>query len=149
MQFEKGDPKDEIQVKQVLETCELPHEDIKASHLHDFWILRDDNEIAGVVGIEPLVRFALLRSLAVLPRHRYKGIATRLTIKAEEYARSQKAEVLYLLTTTAEGFFKKNGYRNADRASVPPLVRETTEFQAVCPESAVCMYKNLDCMRWL
>ncbi len=144
MEFELGHPKDEVQIKQLLEECDLPYEDIKASHLQNFWILRDDKEIVGVIGIEPLGSSALLRSLAVLPRCRAKGIATQLTEKAEEYAQSQKIAVLYLLTTTAESFFKKQGYRITDRASAPPLLQETTEFQNLCPDSAVCMYKNLN-----
>jgi amino-acid N-acetyltransferase len=143
MKFKKADPKDEVQIKHLLETCDLPHEDITARYLNNFWVLKDDKEIVGVIGIEPFANFALLRSLAVFHRYRAKGIATQLTEKAEEHARSQKVEVLYLLTTTAEDFFKKRGYQITDRASAPSLIRETAEFQTLCPDSAVCMCKTL------
>lgn len=140
--FEFGDRKDEAQVKQLLAACELPYADITPSHLQHFVILRDGAHLAGVAGLEPLGDVALLRSLAVPMRYRGQGFGSRLTHKAEAYARSQGVETLYLLTTTAEGFFAGRGYARIDRDTVPTAVQETTEFQSLCPASAVCMAKH-------
>jgi amino-acid N-acetyltransferase len=44
-----------------------------------------------------------------------------------------------LLTTTAEDFFARFGFRRTDRTQVPPSVRESREFQGACPTSATVM----------
>lgn len=52
-------------------------------------------------------------------------------------------ETLYLLTTTAAGFFADRGYERVDRSVVPAPVRGTTQFSTLCPESATVMRKGL------
>ena len=136
-------PEDEPRIRQLLTACELPHEDITPEHLRHFLVLKEKREVIGVVGVEVLGRFGLLRSLAVDPRWRRRRFASHLTEKAEEYAASLKIEALYLLTMTAEGFFAKRGYQKVERTSVPPPVRGTAEFKNLCPVTAVCMVKYL------
>ena len=136
-------PRDEAQVKRLLAACELPYEDITPSHLQHFLTLRDGTRLAGVIGLELLGNSALLRSLAVPTQYRGRGIGSQLTRKAEEYGRSRGVEALYLLTTTAEGFFAKQGYGRIDRSTVPAAVQETAEFRSLCPATAVCMVKHL------
>ena len=46
---------------------------------------------------------------------------------------------IYLLTTTAEGFFRRNGFERIERKIVPEVIKQTTEFTSLCPSSAVCM----------
>jgi arsenate reductase len=50
---------------------------------------------------------------------------------------------IYLLTTTAAGFFGKRGYLPADRDQAPAGIRATREFSGVCPASAAFMVKHL------
>jgi short-subunit dehydrogenase/N-acetylglutamate synthase-like GNAT family acetyltransferase len=143
MNLEFARASDEPQMKQLLAECGLPYEDIIPSHLQHFLVQRDDARLAGVVGLEMLGRVALLRSLAVPASYRGKGIGSQLTRKAEEYARSQGVEVLYMLTTTADAFFARRGYHLVDRNAVPTVVGETAEFQSLCPASATCRVKHL------
>jgi amino-acid N-acetyltransferase len=143
MEFESAVPGDEPQVRQLLAGCELPDEDITASHLQHFLVVRHEKNLAGVIGLELLGQCALLRSLAVEAHVRGQGIATRLVEKVEEYARSHDVESLYLLTTTAAGFFGKHGYRTTDRNNVPTVLKETAEFKNICPTTAICMVKTL------
>jgi amino-acid N-acetyltransferase len=143
MEFEFADPSDERQVRQLLAGCELPDEDITASHLKHFLVVRHETNLAGVIGLELFGQCALLRSLAVETHAQGQGIASRLVKKIEEYARSHDVESLYLLTTTAEGFFEKQGYRTTDRNNVPTVLKETAEFKSICPSTAICMVKSL------
>ncbi len=46
------------------------------TNLDHFLILRVDDRLAGVVGLEIFGKFALLRSLAVTHSNRAKGVAT-------------------------------------------------------------------------
>jgi amino-acid N-acetyltransferase len=143
MAFEAPSPRDETRIKQLLVLCQLPHEDITPEHLRHFMVLKEKGEVIGVVGMEDFGRFGLLRSLAVDPRWRRRGLASHLTEQAEGYAASLKIEALYLLTMTAEGFFAKRGYEKVERTSVPLPVQETAEFKGLCPVTAVCMFKYL------
>ncbi len=142
MKLEFVCPSDESGVKQLLAECQLPFEDITPSHLQHFLVARQET-LTGVIGLELLGTFALLRSLAVGEPFRGQGIASQLTKQAEDYARTHEIQSLYLLTTTAESFFAKRGYETMQRDRVPTAVQETTEFQSICPATAVCMFKAL------
>jgi len=134
---------DEPWIRQLLTLCGLPQEDLTLGHLSHFWVIKERGEILGTVGLKMHGRSALLRSLAVDPRFRKRGLASELTKKAEEYAASLKIEKLYLLTMTAEIFFRKRGYQKIDRISAPSEIQGTAEFQSLCPASSVCMVKPL------
>jgi amino-acid N-acetyltransferase len=143
MELTLARPGDEAQVKELLAECELPSQDITSAHLEHFWVLRDGPRLVGVVGLEFLDSVALLRSLAVPVGYRGRGIGSQLTQAAEAYARSRQVEALYLLTTTAEAFFARQGYGRIERDEAPSALGETAEFRSLCPSSAVCMSKYL------
>jgi amino-acid N-acetyltransferase len=143
MTIETPVPTDEPRIRQLLILCDLPQEDITPEHLRHFLVLKEEEQIIGLVGVEVLGRFGLLRSLVVDPRYRYQGFASQLVQKVEEYAAPIKIEALYLLTMTAEGFFAKRGYQKVERSSAPSPVHTTTEFRNLCPVSAVCIVKYL------
>lgn len=133
MAVEAPFPEDEPRIKQLLLLCELPQEDITPEHLRHFLVLKEKGEVVGVVGVEVLGRFGLLRSLAVDPRWRRRGFGLHLTEKAEEYAASLKIEALYLLTMTAEGFFASRGYQRVERTSVPAPFRGQLNSRVFVP----------------
>ena len=118
-------------VKALLRESGLPCEDIKTPQLKHFLVIRDGESISGVVGIDLYGAAALLRSLAVAPNYRRFGFASNLLAKIEEYAKAKGAEVLYLLTMTAAGFFEKRSYQKIDRKDVPEAIRATPEFRGL------------------
>jgi amino-acid N-acetyltransferase len=134
---------DEPWIRQLLTLCGLPHEDLTPEHLSHFWVIKEKGEILGTVGLEIHGRSALLRSLAVDPRFRKRGFASELTKRAEDFAASLNIKELYLLTMTAESFFRKRGYQKTEKLSVPPEIQGTAEFQSLCPASSICMFKVL------
>jgi amino-acid N-acetyltransferase len=131
------------EIRRLLADSDLHHEDITTAQLEHFLLGWDGPRLVAVVGLEIKNGSALLRSLAVDEDYRKHGIATRLVGKIEEYAKSMEVDTLYLLTMTAEAFFKKCGYRRIARDSAPAGIQETTEFRNLCPASAVCMDRNL------
>lgn len=143
MTIEAPLPKDETRIRQLLILCGLHQEDITPEHLRHFLVLKEKGQVIGLVGVEALGQFGLLRSLAVDPEYRCRGFASQLIEKAEEYAASLKIEALYLLTMTAEGFFTKRGFQKVERDSAPSPVRGTVELSSLCPASAVVMVKYL------
>ena len=144
MQILPASIQDESGIKALLGTCELPSDDINASHLTDFIVIQDAGQIAGSVGLEVCGDFGLLRSLALSESLRGQGLGIQLVKHIEGNARSRQIRSLYLLTTTADRFFTRNGYQAIPRESAPAPIQETAEFQSICPDSAVCMFKELD-----
>jgi amino-acid N-acetyltransferase len=60
-----------------------------------------------------------------------------------EYASRLSLRNVFLLTTTAEHFFKKHGFVIANRTEAPSAIRTTSEFSSLCPSTAVFMSKQL------
>ncbi|HXI21293.1 MAG TPA: hypothetical protein VNH46_09420, partial [Gemmatimonadales bacterium] len=58
-------------------------------------------------------------------------------------ARARGIVDLYLLTSTAEPFFGRRGYRVADRGAAPEAIRRTAEFASLCPSSCAFMHKRI------
>ena len=143
MRPEPARPADFAAIVRLLDDAALPHADLTPEHLAHFLVLRDGDAIAGVVGMEVRDDAGLLRSLAVAADRRGGGLASRLVDALEARARASGIRTLYLLTTTAEGFFARLGYAPADRATVPAAILATEEFRSICPSTAACMAKPL------
>jgi amino-acid N-acetyltransferase len=141
--IQKATPMDLDAIKDVLEICRLPKDDITPEHLAHFLVIRQDGDLVGTVGLEKCGSYGLLRSLAVVESHRGRGLGNKLTSEIETYARSSGLQALYLLTTTAAPFFTKLGYSVIERADAPIPIQGTQEFKSICPASAVCMLKRI------
>ncbi|PQJ34468.1 hypothetical protein BSZ35_07525 [Salinibacter sp. 10B] len=134
---------DRPSIVDLLSRVGLPHDDLSNNLLSHFCVLRTNGVVQGTVGLEPVERAALLRSLAVHPNVRGQGHGTALVQAAEAHARTQNLHTLYLLTTTAAPFFRDRGYTPHPRNAVPSPIAQTDEFSRLCPDSAVCMQKSL------
>src|SRR5262245_36577709 len=127
----------------LLQAAALPTEDLTAAHLEHFFHAGSADSPHAVVGVELFGSYALLRSLVVAEEHRGEGLATALVSKAEEYARANGAELIFLLTTTAADFFERRGYVTVDRLTAPAVIRATREFSEICPASSIFMLRKL------
>jgi len=127
----------------LLAAAQLPIEDLTAAHCEHFFYAEFSGVATGLVGLELFGNVALLRSLVVAPERRGTGEGAALLKQAEDHARSIGAQSLYLLTTTAEPFFAKHGYRRVPRDSAPAAIRSTREFAGICPASSAFMTRGL------
>ena len=130
-------------VKRLLSEAGLPTADLTPRHLEHFLAQGSDQRLTGTVGLEIDGDVALLRSLAVAADCRGRGYGQELVAAAERHARSQGVNELYLLTTTAQRFFERLGYRASARATAPAAISATQEFASMCPASAAFMVKEL------
>jgi amino-acid N-acetyltransferase len=135
-------PADEPAVTTLLRACGLPYQDI-APHLAHFTVARDGARVVGVIGLETHGSSGLLRSLAVAEDRRGEGIARRLYASLLGKAQQLGLADLYLLTTSAHGFFEMLGFRAVPRDSVPDAIRASEEFRALCPDTATCMARPI------
>ena len=137
-------PVDRDAVLALLQRCELPTAGVGDRFPHGYVVaLESDGSVIGVAGVEEHGQHGLLRSVAVDPAARGRGIAERLLDACVEWARAMGKETLYLLTTTADGYFARHGFEPVERAAVPDAVRASSEFSETCPSSATVMLRTL------
>lgn len=130
-------------VVRLLESVALPTADLTDDHMRDFFYVGPASEPVGIVGVQLYGANALLRSLVVSAEHRTQGLGHRLVEHAEQHARERGAAAVYLLTTTAESFFRSLGYAQTPRDSAPTAIRSTPEFTGLCPASSTFLLKRL------
>jgi len=111
--------------------------------LGTFVLAWDGSRLAGSVGFEPYGADGLLRSLAVHPDYRGRGLGATVTRHALREARRRRLRRLFLLTETAADYFPRFGFRVIPREQAPAAVRASVEFTSACPVSAVCMERSL------
>jgi amino-acid N-acetyltransferase len=129
--------------KALLDAAQLPTADLTEAHREHFFYWGPVAAPTGLVGLELFDDVALLRSLVVSPEVRSSGMGSALVQFAESHARAQGVRTVYLLTTTAEGFFLRLGYSKTTRDSAPSAIRATREFAGICPESSAFLSKQL------
>jgi N-acetylglutamate synthase-like GNAT family acetyltransferase len=133
---------DRTAILPLLERCQLPTADIETSKSSVFFGYYQDSILIAVVGLELYPPVGLLRSLAVAPEHRHRGIGRTLVGCGEDYGQSRNLQSLYLLTTTAAEFFTKLGYASVDRAKAPASIQATAQFSQLCPAASTLMCKQ-------
>lgn len=130
-------------MEQLLRSAKLPVDGVKDS-LDSFVVAEKDGKVVGLAGVERCGRYGLLRSVAVDPQMRGRGIGRALIERLIADSRDEEIPDLYLLTTTAEEYFPAFGFTKIDRDATPAEVQNTSEFKDLCPSSAVVMRRSLE-----
>jgi amino-acid N-acetyltransferase len=138
----RAKPEDRERIEQLLVESDLPTVGV-ADALGGFFVAEHAGALAGVVGVEDCGDYGLLRSTAVAPAWRGRGLGRQLVECAIAESESKGMSALYLLTTTAERYFPGFGFSTTTRDVVPAALRETEEFQGACPASATVMVREL------
>ena len=129
---------DVAEIKSLLESNNLPIAGVD-DHWRTFVVARDGARLVGCGGAEAYQVAALIRSIAVDPEYRSHGLGRRLVRQLLDRLSSHGLREFYLLTTTAEEYFKKRGFKTIDRDEVHPQLLASREFQDACPSTATCM----------
>lgn len=108
-----------------------------------FFRFEDEHGLIGYGGFEGLGPNRLLRSVVVTPDRRNTGAGERMLAALERAAADDGTTHLFLLTTTAETFFRRHGYAALYRDAAPDVVSASSEFRKLCPASAAFMTKRL------
>jgi amino-acid N-acetyltransferase len=126
----------------LLDECALRKKGL-ARLLSTTLVARDGNQIVGSSALEMYEEFALLRSVAVKPSFRGRGLARRLTRAALDLAKQHQVRRVYLLTETAGAFFPKLGFKFIPRSEVPEKLQRSVEFTTLCPDTCKAMEISL------
>jgi amino-acid N-acetyltransferase len=129
-------------VLQLLRGCGLPLQGVREGLARDYVVARMGHSITGVCGLEVHGTDGLLRSMAVGPAWRGRGIAEVLLEATLNRARRLGLHDVYLLTTTARDYFARRGFTDCARAGAPPDIQGSWEFQTGCPTSSACMRRR-------
>ena len=136
-------PTDESAIAALLTASSLPLDGVHDALSH-FVVAEHEGSIVGVAGIEPCGsgnEHALLRSVAVANSWRSRGLGRALVTRAIAESEARGTTALFLLTTTADGYFPAFGFTVTTRDAVPADIRATAEFREACPASATVMVR--------
>lgn len=131
-------------VETALQEADLPLDGLRDQFGDGYAIAEADGRLVGVEGIEVHGSDGLLRSAAVLPSWRGKGVGDALTRDRIAWARRRGLRSLYLLTTTAGDYFPRFGFVAVNRAIAPVEVQKSREFAEACPSTALFMSLPLE-----
>jgi amino-acid N-acetyltransferase len=129
-------------ILRLLSDAALPVDGV-LDHLDTAVVARAEGRVVGCAALEIYADEALLRSVAVDAKARGQRIGTQVTAAALDLAHALGVRVVYLLTTTAEGFFPRFAFERVDRQHVPSGVLASVEFKSACPSTAIVMRKRL------
>lgn len=130
------------QVERLLNDARLPLEGIP-EHLDSFLVAEDGANLIAVAGLEVYGDAALLRSVAVRPAWRGKGLGQLLVDTALQSAKQKGITRVYLLSETAADYFPRFGFRRMRRQDIDERVKASVEFRSACPASAIVMGREL------
>ena len=130
------------QLRASLSQAGLPYDDVSDPG-RQFYRFDVDGKLVAYGGLEGTGPDLLLRSLVVSEEHRGAGLGKAVLSELEQYAVSQGAVRLHLLTQSAVNFFAASGYELLDRDKAPVAITQTAQFKHLCPSSASCMRKTL------
>ena len=133
---------DLAQLEALLQANHLPSEDCAEQAQH-YCASYAGEELIAAGAIEPVAQYGLLRSVVVHKDYRGRGLARNIITHLLDQARDAERVAIYLLTETAESYFRDLGFLPMARADVPELISMTRQFVSLCPDSASCMYLPL------
>jgi amino-acid N-acetyltransferase len=125
-------------IAQLLTEGRLPTDGAR-DHLATFVVATQGPVLLGCAGIEQYGDLGLLRSVAVAEKAGRRGVGAELVRAVLERARSLGVREVYLLTTSAAGYFPRFGFEQIGREALPSSLEASEEMRGACPASAAAM----------
>ncbi len=130
----QAEDKDVPEMAAVLHQADLLTYDLLAPQTR-YWVVRDEQQrIIATAGLEFGLKAALLRSVAVLPDARSRGLAQVLADHAFQEAASNGYHDVYLFSVHAGGYWQRFGFEEvpvAEMIDVLPDVPQVNRFAQI------------------
>lgn len=133
---------DAQKIATLLSSSSLPTDGVRESLQH-FLVAENETGVIGAIGLEVYGDTALLRSAVVHPALQNNGIGSQLYDALLASAKTLGIVRMFLLTTTAEKYFERKGWKKIDAEGVTGPIRASVEFKGACPTTAICMELTL------
>jgi len=130
-------------VRALLAAAQLPVEGLEDQFGPPYAVAERAGRLVGAAGVEAYGTAGLLRSVVVAAAERGTGLGRALAADRWAWARAQRLEEVYLLTTTAADFFARLGFERVERTDVPAPLLGSREFATICPATATVMRLRL------
>lgn len=102
-----------------------------------------DGTVVGHAGYERYGEDVLLRSVAVTPDARGRGIGRSLVLMLMRRTFAEGAREAYCLTIDARAFFEALGFVVIARADAPAAIRATKQMAELCPANALLLHQRI------
>ena len=129
-------------IEALLGRCNLPAADCR-EQLQNFSGIIEGDQLIVVGAVQYHAEVGLLRSIAVHPEFRDRGLAATMTRHLLEKLKSHNVNEIYLLTETAVSYFERFGFSAIKRQSVADYIKTTRQFESLCPITAQAMRLDL------
>ena len=127
-------------MRQLLATAALPLDGVDDFYPAGYVVAAGpDGAVVGVAGLETYGREGFLRSVAVTPDVRGRGVGAALVQNRLAAARAAGLTGVHLLTEDAAAFFARFAFTPIVRAAIPPEIQRSVLFARACPETAAAM----------
>lgn len=140
--FRRATAVDWPRIEDLLISAHLPLDGAQ-QQVHGFLLAFRGERLVGSAALERYGDTALLRSVAVAEQERGTGLGQEMVRRLLDQAHADGVRSVVLLTTTAERFFPRFGFRAVSRDQVPEMVKASVEFQGACPSSSAVMLLDL------
>ena len=127
---------DDGELRATLTDAHLPIDDLDHS-AGRFFRFERNHVLVGFGGFEPYGADALLRSIVVVPDARGTGAGRAIASALEEEMRATGVRRAYLLTNTAEAFFRHLGFGEIARSDAPAAILNTPQATTICTSAAM------------
>ncbi|WP_020205248.1 MULTISPECIES: GNAT family N-acetyltransferase [Cupriavidus] len=131
-------PADWPAIAEILQSCGLASDDLDPS-LASFHVALLDGLLVGCAGTEAYGDTVVVRSVAVLPPYRDRGVATHMVSAAMMRARANGCVRAVLLSANCPNYFARYGFSLISAECLPPAVRASREFQRQEGALPLCM----------
>ncbi|MFL5515419.1 MAG: arsenic resistance N-acetyltransferase ArsN2 [Gemmatimonadales bacterium] len=139
MEIREATREDLETVRSLVAEAGLPQDGLEDQFGSGYAVAIESGRLVGVAAVERYAACGLLRSVVTTADRRGRGIGEALVRDRLGWAERAGLESVYLLTTTAAGYFPRLGFKVVERSAVPPEIRGSREFSSTCPSSAVVM----------
>ena len=143
MQLRSAGLSDLASIEALLRVSDLPTAGVE-EHLGNFIVAVEHSAVVACGGVEYHGKYALIRSVAVAEHARGSGLGKAIVSRLLTECRSRAVQSAALLTTTAERYFAEHGFVRVARDEAPYPLLASSQFQGVCPGSAIVMLKVLE-----
>jgi arsenate reductase len=127
----------------ALTSAGLPIRDLNEAGRSFFTYSTLAGDTVGIGGYELYGEDVLLRSIVVPEAHRSHRIGRNLVPLLLYRAFRAGARKAWVLTTTAEPFFTKLGFKVTERSKAPETILATREAKELCPSTAILLSRSI------
>ncbi len=138
MEIVPATTEDLADLRGLVRSCGLRDEDMGLPGQR-FLVAREEGRPVGCIGLEVHGAAGLLRSFAVEPGSRGRGVGRALHGRALALARELGLRDLFILTTTVREMALAWGFEEVGRDVVPEAIRQGEQFRSLCPATASCL----------